>query len=165
MRRPPEPEGDDPDLWAAYQEELVEQILSSTEYENPDLGPQLIAVRIRQRGRQHLPVLIGPKIVRDMRDEPVVVRHGYAEGLTPDEVVACAADARRGLARLVDEMERMWTSTHDHGTPTTFTVLARARRAKHPGIVFARAAATGEIDPLVDVESRLLVGLPVVEER
>jgi hypothetical protein len=40
-------------------------------------------------------------------------------------------------------------------------VLARARRSKHPGIVFARAAATGEVDPLVDVDSRLFVGLPV----
>jgi hypothetical protein len=34
-------------------------------------------------------------------------------------------------------------------------------RAKHPGIVFAHAAATGEVDPLTDLESRLFVGLPV----
>jgi len=40
-------------------------------------------------------------------------------------------------------------------------VLARARQAQHPGIVFARAAAIGEVDPLTDVDSRLLVGLPV----
>lgn len=161
VQRPPEPERDDPELWAAYQEELAEQVLSRTDYENPDLGPQLIAVRTRERGRQHLPVLIGPKVVRDVRDEPVAVRHGYAEGLTSDEVYACAAGARRGLARLVDEMEQMWTSTRDHGTPTTFTVLARARRANRPGVVFARAAASGEVDPLTDVSSRLLVGLPV----
>jgi hypothetical protein len=44
--------------------------------------------------------------------------------------------------------------------PEPFTVLARARRSAHPGVVFARAAATGESDPLVDVVSRLMVGLP-----
>ena len=55
----------------------------------------------------------------------------------------------------------MATGMSTHSSPTTFTVLARARRAKHPGIVFARAAAVGEVDPLVDVDSRLLVGLPV----
>jgi hypothetical protein len=38
------------------------------------------------------------------------------------------------------------------------TVLARARRAKHPGIVFARAAASAEVDPLTDEETRMLVG-------
>lgn len=38
--------------------------------------------------------------------------------------------------------------------------LARARRAARPGIVFARAAASGEVDPLEEAESRLLVGLP-----
>jgi hypothetical protein len=45
--------------------------------------------------------------------------------------------------------------------PTNLTVLARARRAKQPGIVFARAAANQEVDPLEDPESRLLVGLPL----
>ena len=164
LPRPPEPEGDDPDLWTAYQEELAEQILSGADYENPDLGPQLIAVRIRERGRQHLPALIGPKVVRDVHDEPMAVRHGYAEGLTPDEAYACAAGARRGLGRVVDEMERMWQGARDYSAPTTFTVLARARRAKRPGIVFARAAATGEVDPLADVDSRLLVGLPVTAQ-
>ena len=38
-------------------------------------------------------------------------------------------------------------------------VLARARRSRHPGIVFARAAASGEVDRLEDIDSRLIVGL------
>ena len=41
-------------------------------------------------------------------------------------------------------------------------LLARARRAKHPGIVIVRAAPTGEIDPLTYIESRLMVGYPVI---
>ncbi len=161
LTRPPEPKEDDPDLWAAYQEELAEQILSGTDYDNPNLGPQQLATSIRARGRRTLPMVIGPRVVRDARDERTIVRHGYAEGLTSDEMYACTAGARRHLILLVDEMEQMWTSTRDQGTATTFTVLARARRAKRPGVVFARAAATGEIDPLTDVNSRLLVGLPV----
>jgi hypothetical protein len=31
-------------------------------------------------------------------------------------------------------------------------------RSSHPGIVFAQAAATGEADPLTDVDARLFVG-------
>ncbi len=162
LPRPPEPEGDDPDLWIAYQEELAEQLLSGADYENVDLGPQQLATSIRARGRRTLPLVIGPRVVRDACDELAIVRHGYAEGLTPDEMDACVVGARQGLIHLVDEMERMWNSSRDRDAPTTFTVLARARRAKRPGVVFARAAATGEVDPLVDVDSRLLVGLPVL---
>jgi len=40
-------------------------------------------------------------------------------------------------------------------------VLARARRARRPGIVFARAAEAGETDPLQDAFSRFFVGLPI----
>ena len=43
--------------------------------------------------------------------------------------------------------------------PAGLNVLSRARRARHPGIVFARAAANGEVDRLEDLDSRLLVGL------
>jgi hypothetical protein len=46
------------------------------------------------------------------------------------------------------------------GHSRAFTVLARAMRSEQPGIVFARAAATGEVDPLTDMDSRLFVGLP-----
>ena len=42
-----------------------------------------------------------------------------------------------------------------------FTTLARATRSERPGVVFARAAAAGEVDPLVDLDSRLFVGLRV----
>jgi hypothetical protein len=45
--------------------------------------------------------------------------------------------------------------------PKGLNVLARALRSEHPGVVFARAAANGEIDPLTDVDSRLFVGLPI----
>ena len=40
-------------------------------------------------------------------------------------------------------------------------LLKPSLRSGHPGLVFARAAANGEIDPLTDVDSRLFVGLPI----
>jgi hypothetical protein len=40
-----------------------------------------------------------------------------------------------------------------------YGVLARAARAKRPGVVFARAASHGEADPLDDTRSQLFVGL------
>jgi hypothetical protein len=79
----------------------------------------------------------------------------------PGEMFACAAGMRKWLLQLVGEMETMAQSARARNAPGAFTVLARARRAQHPGIVFARAAAASEVDPLVDTESRLLVGLPV----
>lgn len=74
---------------------------------------------------------------------------------------ASVVGARQGLADLAAKWGQM-----ERGTgvpePARFTALVRARRAQHPGIVFARAAAIAEVDPLTDVESRLLVGLPVL---
>jgi hypothetical protein len=44
--------------------------------------------------------------------------------------------------------------------PTGYNLLSRAFRSTNPGIIFALAAAVGEIDPLTDPETRLFVGLP-----
>jgi hypothetical protein len=161
LQRPPEPEGDDEDTWAAYQEALTESMLARADYDDPDLGPQLLAVKTGAEGVDHLSALVGPKQCADFDDQTVIVRHGYAEGLTPEEMFAWAAGTRKWLLQLVSEMETMAQSARERNVPGAFSVLARARRAKHPGIVFARAAATGEVDPLRDVESRVLVGLPV----
>jgi hypothetical protein len=161
LQRPPEPEGDDEGTWAAYQEALVESMLARTDYGNPDLGPQLLAIKAGAEGMDHLSALVGPKQCADFDDQPIIVRHGYAEGLTPEEMFAWATATRKWLLQMVNEMETMARTARERNAPGSFSVLARARRAKHPGIVFARAAATGEVDPLTDVESRVLVGLPI----
>jgi hypothetical protein len=89
------------------------------------------------------------------------VRHGYAEGYTAEELFACIASARRALAQVVQEWAQMGASFRERNVSRSFNVLTRALRSKNPGLVFASAAAAEEVDPLVDVESRLLVGLPV----
>ena len=90
-----------------------------------------------------------------------MIRHGYNDGLTPDELYAFCVVSREGLVRFNLERERIAWELRDSSEPKDFTPLARAMRAKHPGIVFARAATMGEVDPLEDIDSRLFVGLPV----
>ena len=116
------------------------------------------------RGRQHLPSLIGPRgVLQDSHENLVIARHTLVEGLTSVEMYASVVGARKGLAQLLTKMEQMDRNARDRTETSPFTVLARARRAKRPGIVFARAAASGEVDPLLDVDSRLMVGLSVVD--
>jgi hypothetical protein len=102
--------------------------------------------------------------VKDARGQDVIVRHGYVEGLAPEEMFASVAGARHGFAHLITEWARMGATFRDRNVSRSFNVLTRALRAKHPGLVFARAAATEEVDPLTDVESRMLVGLPIQAE-
>lgn len=162
LERPPVPERDDLELWDTYAEELSERIVSSADYANAGLGPQLLAVKSGAQGLRQLAWLIGSRgTTRDVRGNVVIVRHGYSEGLTPEEMYACVVGAREALAQVVTEWEQMGQGVRDRSASRGFNVLARARRSKHPGIVFARAAAAGETDPLMDVDSRLLVGLPV----
>ena len=162
LERPPVPERDGPELWDTYAEELTERIASSADYANADRGPQLLAVKSGAQGLRQLTWLIGCRgTTRDVRGNVVIVRHGYSEGLTSEEMYACVAGAREALAQVVAEWEQLGQVARDRSAPRGFSVLSRARRSSHPGIVFARAAATGEVDPLVDVDSRLLVGLSV----
>jgi hypothetical protein len=104
-------------------------------------------------------------VVKDIDENPFIIRHNYVEGFTPDELYAQVIGARQGLAQISVRWERLSQEARERNGSGTFTVLARARRAKRPGIVFARAAASGEVDPLVDVDSRLLVGLPVTAKE
>ena len=74
---------------------------------------------------------------------------------------ALAVVAREGLIQVVLECERIGYNRREASQPSGFSILARAMQSEHPGIVFVRAAATGEIYPLTDVDSRMFVGLPI----
>jgi hypothetical protein len=156
---PPQPVGNDREVWESYIETCAEAILSGHDYANPNLGPQLLAAAVRPRSRRSLPFLLVPfSPMNDAEGNMVILRHALAEGRTPQELFTTVAGARPGLARLIFEYERI---LQEPSSPDTgaISLLARARRARRPGIIFARAAASGEIDPLADVETRLLVGL------
>lgn len=164
LERPAEPACDDPEAWNAHAEEIAERIASRTDFADDDFGAQLLAVKSGARGSiLHLARLLGsPGAVPDVHGEPVAFRHGFSDGLSPREMFAHVVGAREGLAgmaRDVAESLRAAYGTKKPADPRGFHVLARAMRAKRPGIVFARAAATGEVDPLTDIDSRLFVGL------
>ena len=160
-----------------------------TTYENFDdnnLGPHILAVKSRAFTSRlyRLACVVGARgtvsdlrdfvwtirmasrgfaqgTVSDIQDRDIVIRNGYCDGLTSDELYTLCAGSREGLVRLNAELQRVAWELRDSSQSKGFTVLSRAMRAKHPGIVFARAAACGEVDPLTDIDSRLFVGLSV----
>ncbi len=150
--------------WDAYVVELAEALAAPTDCAPAGLGPQCLLARATGRGLEQLAWLIaGRGPVEDVEGRTAIVRHGYADGYTPDEMLSCVAGARRGLAQVIQQWEQLGRSFRERNVSHSLNVLTRALRSQHPGVVFARAAAVGEIDPLADVEARMLVGLPVVE--
>jgi hypothetical protein len=155
------PQSPDIAAWEAYREELAEQIVARTDYADNHLGVQLLAIKSGARGNlSHIPLLLGGRIVMaDAAGTRVVIPHGLTDGLTVHEVYTGIFSAHEGLRHSLDELEELGHALRAAYAPQGLTVLARARRAQRPGAVFARAAAIGEVDPLVDVDSRLFVGL------
>lgn len=157
---PPAPMGDDPQRWEIYAEELAEKILSAAAYQDVHIGPQLLDAHARAWSQRSLVMVVGVRgVVTTVDGQPFIVRHNYAEGFTPEEMYACVVGARQGFAQIHLQNEQMIQEARKIGEPAGLNVLERARRARHPGIVFARAAANGEVDRLEDAGSRLLVGL------
>jgi DNA-directed RNA polymerase beta' subunit len=162
LQLPPLPHSDDSELWSMHREMVIEAVSTSSEIDAPEFGPQLLMQKADERVFAYLPRLIsgfGP--VNDAANNEVIVRNSYVEGLTPEEMYASVAGARHGIKSLQNEWARMGATFRERNVSRSFNVIPRALRAKHPGLVFARAAEQGEVDPLTDVESRLLVGLPI----
>jgi hypothetical protein len=168
LKRTP-PEGDDPAAWAAYTEAVVEQMASRNRFDDNDLGPQLLAVKSGARGRLHA---LSQIVIRwsgggfqefieaagASGGAPAEVKHGYRDGLTPDELRAIAPYHWEGLASVNRQVQQFEQGVVNIGEG--FNALTRAMRAQRPGVVFASAAAIGEVDRLLDVDSRMFVGLP-----
>lgn len=161
---PPLPATDDPALLRAYAEQAAEQILACPE-EQCDFAPYVLGIKSGAIPLGHLRALMHvlgiPRVVQDVYGKPTLVRQGFREGLSLADFQAVIPGARAGLACIAQQWEAAGQPLLSRTAAKSFHVLARARRAEQPGVAFARAAASGEIDPLVDVESRLFVGLPV----
>lgn len=132
------------------------------DFKNDDLGPQILAVKSGARGNfDQLQQLVGnSERVVEPFGVPVSIQHSLIQGRTQSESFALVPGMRRSLERLARE-----TSAAGYGVQTTgprgFGVFVRAMRSRNPGVVFARAAAIGEKDPLTDLDSRLLIGLKI----
>ncbi|MHC4981721.1 MAG: hypothetical protein ACYTF6_00950 [Planctomycetota bacterium] len=160
---PPVGEGDP--AWVAYEEELAERISSRTDFDAADLGPQLLALKTGARGNVwQLRTLLGGQRIVNVDSAIVGVPRSLADGLKPHEYFTRCVGARRGLAQTALHCAEAGKELDRHSKSRGFNVLARAARAQRPGVVFAHAAAIGEVDPLTDLDARLFVGLsPVLE--
>lgn len=162
--RPPAPSAAaDEEAWENYAAQLAESIASRNDFDGDDLGPQVLSVKSGARGSlQHLGVLLGvPQTVTDAAGMPFRIVHGWCEGRTVEEILASVASHREGLGKTAIQCAEEGYQIRRSKAPRGFNVLARAMRTGHPGVVFARAAAIGEVDPLADLDSRAYVGLPM----
>ncbi len=155
-----EPKSMDMDDCRACMDEMDDELVSRTDYDSPEIGPQLLAVKSGARGTplQLRNCLMGC-VVADIRHQLVFIRHGFIEGTTPSEQFARTVGARRGLGETALMYADWGAQSAAAKAPKGYNVLVRAIRSSRPGAVLARAASTGAADPLTDLDARLFVGL------
>ncbi|MDE0503348.1 MAG: hypothetical protein OXI86_04635, partial [Candidatus Poribacteria bacterium] len=97
---------------------------------------------------------------------PPNVRRSYRDGLRPEDLRAVAHCHWEAIVRVHRELAELGRSMkRDNPIGDQASVLGRAMQADRPGIVFARAAATGTVEPLTDIDSRMFVGLPAIDSH
>ncbi len=158
---PPAPSTSNPEAWSRYSEEVTEQILVGADYSDPALGGLLLAVNSEARGgHSHISWLIGvPGSFLDQEGRSLPVRHNLRDGMTPEEFFRVSASVLAVHASRMAEWEAASRPPASGLGVSGPYPMARALRSPYPGVVFARAAAAGEIDPLNEPNVRLFVGL------
>jgi hypothetical protein len=158
MRIPGITEGD-----GISQAEAEEILASSQNYEDLDIGPQLLAVKTGARGS--LESLL--RLAFSSNDEvptPTGEKRRITlpriSGISPEDFFPLCSSLKDWLADLYQDVLDIAAQRDRTYLPSGYTVLARAARSQVPGIVFASAAARGEVDPLLDIDARLFMGLP-----
>lgn len=150
---------DDPDLWEVYLAEARARLDQTVAHQAvPELNTFFLLMDSGSRGNQLQVVryLTGCGLLTGFDGESVVVKNGYCEGVTAQEYLALTADIWRALAHV----NVSWGTYQKKGQALSDgSVLVRASAVRKPGLVFARAAQSGERDPLKDVYSRLFVGV------
>jgi len=139
---------------------MQDVMLARADFESDDFGPQLLSVKARVRGNvSQLTTCMVGAVITDVDRRLVVTPRGLLDGLEPAEYYTRTVGALRGLGAWALDAVRIHESRRERWAPRGFGVLARALRSSNPGAVLARAAATGEADPLTDPDARLFVGL------
>ena len=138
--------------------EIEEAFASSKKFEAVDFGPQLLAIKSGARGKiDHLVMLTASLSL----ESGETTHNGHLMGLTPQELFRLALDSKNTLADLMYGIPESAAQYNRNQRPAGYNVLARAVRSGRngPGFVIASAAASGEIDPLKDLDARLFMGL------
>jgi len=159
---PDPPASDDQDQWCAYMEEIWSRVAQFRDYDDEDMGAvSLLSHSGARATANQVAALCAPGgLVRDVTGTIAPVRGSWRTGLTPAEAFARVVGAREGLYRVNSQYTALGAEHGATTRPGGYGVLSRARRSDHPGVVFARAAAQGEADPLTDEFARHFVGLP-----
>ena len=156
---PEQPEEADWDEWQMYGDELVAAFYQQADFDDNDLGPLALLSLSGARGNQHqlIQYVGGGLLYRE--DGSLFAQRGCRrDGLSVEEVKVRAPGALWGLAAT----NQRWTEAQEatqQPVRADYHVLGRAARAAQPGVVFARAAERGEVEPLTSLFSRLFVGL------
>lgn len=168
LEREPLPPNHDEAAWEAYTEEMNEQLATRDDFSDNDVGPQLFAVKSLAQGRLES---FSQMVVRWNSTKyglpiPPNVRRSYREGLRPEDLRAVAHRHWEAIVRVHRELAELGRSAkRNNPIGDQASVLGRAMQANRPGIVFARAAATGTVEPLTDIDSRMFVGLPAIDSH
>ncbi len=168
LEREPLPPDHDEAAWAAYTEEMNEQLATRDDFSNNDVGPQLLAVKSLAQGRLESisQMVVRWNSARYGLPTPPNVRRSYREGLRPEDFRAVVHRHWEALVRVQVELAELGRSLkRDNPIGDRASVLGRAMRANRPGIVFARAAESGTVDSLTDIDSRMFVGLPAIDSQ
>ncbi|MEN6355459.1 MAG: hypothetical protein ABFD83_00080 [Armatimonadota bacterium] len=142
-------------------DEMNEIIESGTDFDSSDIGPQLLSAKSGARSSaESIRKLIGPYgPAIDAAGSDVYISGGFRDGLKSDEICALAVDMRRRLAHISTQPLYMAYGAREYSSAQGYGVIVRAMRSEKPGVVFANAAAHNETDPLVDIDSKLFIGL------
>ena len=90
---PDPPEGDDPDVWRDYPDEVSAVLAQFRGYDDDDLGIPALLVECGARANwQQVRLYVAPQgVTRNDQGEFTPLKHGFREGLTPEELF-CAGD-------------------------------------------------------------------------
>jgi len=161
LERPALPATDEAELWEMYRQEMLAAVEEKVDFNDSDFGALWLACRSGARGshNQLAWYLGGHGTCVDLRGQLVPQRRGLVEGKSPEEFFAQIGLALGGLAQANLRYQEGQDAAPGGAATDGFHVLARARRARRPGLVFPRAVETDEREPLKDADSRLFVGL------
>ena len=156
---PEQPKEADWDQWQMYSDELVAAFYQQADFDDNDLGPlALLALSGARGNQQQLIQYVGGGLIYGEDGGLVAQRGCWRDGLSVEEIKVRAPRALWGLAAT----NQTWTKAREAAQQlvrTDYHVLGRAAKAAQPGVVFARAAERGEVEPLSSLSSRIFVGL------
>ena len=144
-----------------YFDKLKNNIITAPEKLNC-IETQMLAVKSGARGDiGQLTKAYAGWVYEDILGNWRLQNRGIIHGLDPDELFHLALFSRKSLGNMTNAYHRMGEELWQSTAPKGMHIMARAARFRCPGYVFARAAATGETDPLIDMDTRLFAGLDV----